>query len=308
MNEAKRNGAGGQPSAQKSEFVRRVGLYGGAALVFGALIYGGFIYPKSVDAEPGQLISMVEVHLKVVAMIPPDASKGGVDELRREHLEQARDLLDRFERAAPGMAIACEYRAFAATLEDKPVEAARYYREAIDRCETSGDDSTRQRLNLVRCVLSAQGTAAARQELEKIDEERRDSDWHVLLAKIEHEQGNKKGQSKALTAAFRAAGMNEKTQKIVADAAFDLGDAIALSCYTKLGKKDLSTWYRIAKLKVEIGELDSASKALARIRDKHPELLKELLERDQQFWNSHQTKGFNLLSGESRGTVASPSK
>jgi tetratricopeptide (TPR) repeat protein len=287
------------PHAMK---VRRAWLYSAGAAVAATLAYVGFIMPSN-EADPGTMIAIADLDLKVASTLSPHVQKKPeILELQRQHLQKARSRLDAVERAHPGLTITREYRAYASALEHDYSAAAQWYREALATQNIEPSKRIELRLNLSRVLLEVGDTAAANEQLDQVESSARDSAWWLVRAHVCDRSGDIAKRSEALQAAFAAANADEAKIKIIAETASDLGDDIGITCYEALEKKSAIDWYRLAKLKVRAGQFDTATEALVRVRQSKPELLQKLMSAEEAFWSRYEGEGFHRM--ESRTTEA----
>ncbi|MFQ5503835.1 MAG: tetratricopeptide repeat protein [Planctomycetota bacterium] len=274
----------------------RVLLYGIAILVAVALLVMGIVVPAVTGPDAGTLLGMAEVHLGMAEVTPLKDKSGRTMPFRAEQLAKAKEILEQVEEIAPGLGITREYRAYHAWIGGDMDEAARFYTEVL---RMSGDDPAMRHktlLNLAQVELVRKQAAAANAHLERIPTEERGLRWHLTSARIHDRQGRSEARSKALRAARTKAGSNQKEIKSIADFAFASGDEIALSCYETLQRKSPMDWYRIARLKMANGYIDSAKDALNHVREANPALLGELIKKDREIWEAYGVQGFSAES------------
>ncbi len=109
-----------------SKMAQRIAGYGGACLIAGGLVWGGFVY----EAEPDvlTLANSVEVQLRLMAMMPAKTEDGAPVAERERIVSTVEDYLDRIERQQPELVALREYRAVFAYLQGDSAAALGHYR------------------------------------------------------------------------------------------------------------------------------------------------------------------------------------
>ncbi|PIE24355.1 MAG: hypothetical protein CSA62_03480 [Planctomycetota bacterium] len=288
----------------RTMLIRRIVLYSLGSLSAAALIYACFY---QAEPDSGTQLSIAEEHLKVVQMIPAQTQDAKLVTLRKQQLAIVRERLEKAEELSPGLAITREMQAFSSVLEGDYKRAAEWYEEALGCADSSCKDRGEVSLNLARVRIELSRFPGALAALEGIEPANRGVRWWVTRAHLAHRQNNLAIRGSALRRAFRAAKNNESDRKIVAEAAFDLGDDIATSCYQSLSKKTAMDWYRLAQLKVRAGQFDTANEALVRVRQCKPKLFEQLISADEEFWSRYKAEGFHPM-GSQAIQAARPSK
>lgn len=261
-----------------------IALWTGASLVVGALVYGGFIYPRSVRADAGTLLSMCELHLGLAQQLP--LTDGVAKQQRKDNIDKALAILDDVEAESPGLSITSEFRGFAEWMRSDFEAAKRAYGEALSR---AGDDAAlRLRLenNLAAIDLESGKPERAIARLEGMENGRRDASTFIVEAQAWQAKGDAKKRSQALADGLRRAAKNQDANGIysIAEAAASLGDAIATSAFEELGAEHARARYRLAQLKINEGATDTATSMLEAIAKTAPEALKRWVSEDRGFW------------------------
>lgn len=288
---------------------RRLVLYGVASLTVVALVYGGFVYPKTVEAEPLTLLEIARLHLGLAQVIPEVDKTGKKLPFRGEHLDKAQEALDRAERSAPGLAITREFRAFKCWIEEDFDGAARWYREVLRNSAITEAATTKTLVNLAQVEVCAQRPDRAMRELEKVATGDRNSAWYFTRSQIHQSRRDAESRKADLCKAVELLEKGEQELlRVIANQSFDWGDDIALSCYEQLVHKDPLAWYRIARLKLAAGDTDSGLNALETAREKAPKLVADLMQQDAAFWQPYHDKGTMKRDRVETDATAQPGK
>jgi hypothetical protein len=232
--------------AQCNERARRIALYGAALVAFVGLGYGGFVW--NPEAEVGTLLGAVDSQLRFAAAMPTHDKDGQELSTRKTLLDSSREMLERVERQSPRDPIAWEYKAYLAWLEGDAAASAQIYGTARTFADCTAELQRCFLLNEARMWATAGDRARA-----------------VAVLRSE---SNVSGVDAGLL--FEELGERESAQR-----AFD---AVAAS--------DVRATYFTGRLKLRIGDTDTAvaavESALARDSGKTRELLRE----DAGLWRS----------------------
>ncbi|MEZ5989815.1 MAG: hypothetical protein R3F30_11965 [Planctomycetota bacterium] len=271
-------------------------LYGGAVLAVAALVWIGWVVPRSVEGESGARLSSAQAYLSMAAGIPTrdadgnrlaettDQRKKLAWKAREENLGKALDLLDQVEEQDPGMAITREMRGYACWLREDAAGTLRWYREALVTEDHGPDLAHRVRLHIARIELLGQRVDAAFQALAEVAEEDRGTEWWVVKAQAHHARQEGHQRSQALNEALQRAGNEDSSIRLVAAAAFEMSDAMAVTAYEALQDKSAADWYLVARLKMEGGQADRAHNALRKARDLDAAYTARLIRKDGRTW------------------------
>jgi tetratricopeptide (TPR) repeat protein len=279
-----------------SETRKNLTLYGGATFVVLLLVYFGWIYPKKFVDATGSLLSQAIGELDFAGRIPMVDKEGkplkrssnpkfvNVWKERQRLLDSSWAKLDKVEKQDPGLAVTMEMRAYFYWIQEDYENARKWYRDALESDNTGRDLVHRVRLNLARIDLVENRHDDALQALSAVEKTDRSSAWHVLEARIHHSKGDHGARSKALSQGYVRAGQEEKSLRLVANAAFEMSDDIAISCLESLNNKSASDFYILARLKMEASDPDSAHNALGEAGKLDPKLCAQLIQQDAKIW------------------------
>jgi len=279
-----------------SETRKNLTLYGGATFVVLLLVYFGWIYPQKFVGETGSLLSSAIGELDFAGRIPMADKEGKplkgssnpkfikVWKERKRLLDSSWAKLDKVEKQDPGLAVTREMRAYFYWIQEDYENARKWYRDALESDNTGKDLVYRVRLNLARIDLVENKHDDALQALFAVEKTDRSSEWHVLEARIHHSKGDESACSKALSQGYVRAGQEEKSLRLVANAAFEMSDDIAISCLEALNNKSASDFYVLARLKMEASDPDSAHNALGEAGKLDPKLCAQLIQQDAKIW------------------------
>lgn len=279
-----------------SETRKNLTLYGGATCVVLVLVYFGWIYPKKFVDATGSLLSSAIGELDFANRIPMVDKDGnrlenssnpkfvGVWKERKRLLDSSWSKLDKVEKQDPGLALTREMRAYYFWIQKDYANARKWYRQALESDNTGKDLVHRVRLNLARLDLVEGKHDDALQALSAVEKSDRGSEWYVLEARIHHSKGDQKARSEALANGYQRAGQEEKLLRLVANAAFEMSDDIAISCLESLNNKSASDYYVLARLKMEASDPDSAHNALGEAGKLDPRLCARLIKQDAKVW------------------------
>lgn len=268
---------------------QRVLEYAGSAVVVATLGYLGFFY--SVDADYMTLLGAANSHAEGALLIGPDARGKHGQLLRKELLDQAADLVERAEASAPGIAQACEVRAFITSLRGEHLAAAALYAEARTLLSCGREMRDDLVLNQVRALLQGQRPDRG---LELLDAEtagllsQNETVARHLRARALRQSG-RLGEAHDLAIEIWNADTKGGVESILAGQLLEqLGDLIAAeAAYEKATSSEPIANYFIACLKVRGGQLDRGVEMLERaVSDARRETLR-LLRRDRELWSRH---------------------
>jgi len=279
-----------------SETRKNLLLYGGATCVILLLVYFGWIYPKSFKNETGSLLSSAIAEFDFAGRIPIQDKDGNdleeskdprfvkVWKERRRLLDAGWKKLDMVEKQDPGLAITREMRGYFYWIQKDYTKARVWYRKALASQNTGKDLIQRVRLNLARLDLVEKQHDRALETLASVAKSDRTSEWYVLEARIYESNGDAKARSKALVQGYQRAGQEEKSLRLVANAALQMSDDIATSCLEALNNKSASDYYLIARLKMEASDPDRAHNALSEAAKLDSKLCARLIQQDAKVW------------------------
>ncbi len=290
----------------RRETAKRVLLYGFGTAVVSGLIWAGFWYPKSVEADPGTKLAIAELHLKFAQVIPEKDRQGNPVPFRAQQLAAARKILAQVEREAPGLAITAEFSAFAAWIEGDMAQAEAAYRRVLERSRDDPELHRRTLLNIAQVCYLQKAYGRAEEALASIPAGGRDTRWYLLAARIANARGRESERDAAFERAWRSAGSDLDAQKFCTSVAFEWSHDKALSCLESIEHKDAEVWYRIAALKVEAGDFDRGRDALDRSHHADPKRLAGLISTDREFWKEQEGRGFKSRYLAAGGVPAGP--
>ncbi len=289
------------------ERTKNILLYGSGGILAALLVYGGFIYPATVEADPGTKLAIAEFHLKFAEAIPEMDRDGAKVEVRSKHIREARKILAEVERAAPGLAITAEFGAYASWIEGDMSAAEAGYREVLKRAGSDEGLRNRTWMNIAQVLHLNGKPEKARRVLAKVPSDSRDCRWHLLSAKTWQALGDTERRDAEVAKALKAAGNDLDLKKYCSAVISEWSHAAALSCLEALENKDAEVWYRIALLKVENGDFDNGRDALERSNHADPRRFSILMNQDREFWERQGGRGFKSRFLE-KERPASPSK
>lgn len=279
-----------------SETRKNLALYGGATILVLLLVYFGWIYPKSFENQTGSLLSSAIAELDFAGRLPMVDKDGNSLETsknpklikaweeRKRLLDGALAKLDMVEKQDPGLAITREMRAYYYWIQKDHAKAREWYQKAMASQNTGEDLVFRVRLNLARLDLVEKKYDDALQALTAVQKRDRTSEWYVLQARIHESKGDKSARSASLRLGYQRAGEEEKSLRLLANAAFQMSDDIAASCLESLNNKTVNDYYLLARLKMEAADPDSAHNALGEAGKLDPKLCALLIQRDAEIW------------------------
>jgi tetratricopeptide (TPR) repeat protein len=279
-----------------SETRKNLALYGGATFIVLLLVYFGWIYPKSFENQTGSLLSSAVAELDFAGRIPMVDKDGNSLETskspklikawkeRKRLLDGALSKLEMVEKQDPGLAITREMHAYYYWIQKDYSNAREWYQKALASQNTGEDLVFRVRLNLARLDLVEKKHTDALQALAAVEKNHRTSEWYVLQAKVHESKGDKEARSASLRLGYQSAGQEEKSLRLLANAAFQMSDDIAVSCLESLNKKTANDYYLLARLKMEASDPDSAHNALGEAGRLDPKLCARLIRQDAEIW------------------------
>lgn len=271
------------PTKTSSSLGANLAFWGGAVILAGALIYGGFIYPKSVKADAGTLFSIAKLHLGLAETIPVDKAGSGE---RQENIARALAVLDDIEESRPGLAITEEFRGFAHWLAGDYAAARRVYASALERAGDDKELCTKIRSNLASIELTDGSPDKAIAQLGAIPDAERNSAVWITSARAWQAKGDHQKRTASLESGLRDALEKGDDREIfaIAEGAASLGDGIATSAFERLAPANQRAGYRLAQLKIMDGDTDSATSILKTVGTKAPKDLKRWIQQDHAFW------------------------
>lgn len=288
-----------------NETLKRTLLYGSGAVLTLGLVYAGFIYPKTVMADPGTLLGIAELNIGYAERLNSSGAGEKIHAFREERLREAEKRLDQVEKVMPGLAITREMRGFADWVREDFEGAEGWYRETLKVC---GDDeamAAKTRKNLAEILIIRKKGKEALGFLDQVKEKDRDTRWYLVTARAHHLLGDKEARNASWKSALKLAGSDREKKKYCGDVVAEWDRDKALSCYESIAKKDVYTFYRISSLKISGGEPDSAGDALRRAASLNKRVLALLIRRDRTFWDKWDKEGMwkGILQGGAKGSA-----
>jgi hypothetical protein len=293
-----------------NDTLKRTFLYGSGAVLTLGFIYAGFIYPKTVSADPGTLLSIAELNIGFAERLNSAGAGEKIHRFREERLREAEKRLDQVEKVAPGLAITREMRGFADWVREDFKGAEHWYRETLHVCQDDKAMVSKTRMNLSEILVIRKKGEEALQVLKKVGKDDRTTRWFLVNARAHHLLGETKAREASWDAALKKAGSDIEKKKYCGDVVSEWNRDKALSCYQSISKKDVYTFYRISSLKISGGEPDSAGDALRRAASLNKSILALLIRRDRAFWDKWDKEGMwkGILQGGAEGNAkADPS-
>ncbi len=288
-----------------NEALKRTTLYGSGAVLTLGLIYAGFIYPKSVSADPGTLLGIAELNIGFAERLNSAGAGEKIHQFREERLREAEKRLDQVEKVAPGLAITREMRGFADWVREDFEGAEHWYRETLEACKDDAPMTAKTRMNLSEILVIRKKAKEALKTLGKVGEELRSTRWFLVNARAHNQVGEFNARDASWKAALKQAGLDVEKKKYCGDVVAEWDRDKALSTYQSIPKKDVYTFYRISSLKISGGEPDSAGDALRRAASLNKSVLALLIRRDKAFWEKWDKEGMwkGILQGGAKGNA-----
>ncbi len=293
-----------------NEALKRTILYGSGAVLTLGLIYAGFIYPKTVSADPGTLLGIAELNIGYAERLNSAGAGDKIHQFREERLQEAEKRLDEVEKVAPGLAITREMRGFADWVREDFKGAEHWYRETLEVCKDDLPMAAKTRMNLSEILVIRKKAMEALETLKQVGEDKRSTRWFLVKARAHNQIGDAKARDASWKAALEKAGSDAEKKKYCGDVVAEWNRDKALSTYESISNKDVYTFYRISSLKISGGEPDSAGDALRRAASLNKSVLALLIRRDKAFWEKWDKEGMwkGILQGGAKGNAkADPS-
>ncbi|GEM_PF-2655701 len=286
-----------------NEALKRTFLYGSGAVLTLGLIYAGFIYPKTVSADPGTLLSIAELNIGFAERLNSTGAGDKIIKFREERLREAEKRLDQVEKVAPGLAITRELRGFADWVREDFEGAEHWYRETLEACKDDLPLAVKTLENLSEILVIRKKGLEALEVLKKVRPENRRTRWFLVNARAQNLLGNAEARDASWKAALKEAGTDREKKKYCGDVVAEWDRNKALSTYQSIPEKDVYTFYRISSLKISGGEPDSAGDALRRAASLNKKVLSFLIRRDRAFWDKWDKEGIwkGILQGGAKG-------
>ncbi len=294
---------------------RRVWLYGCAASAALALGYGGFLY----EAEPdfGQLLSSVNVELRLAGSMPAVDKDGVPVQARAELLAAAGRELARARRQRPDSPLLLEFEGYRASLLGQPRAAAAFYRQAMNApgCEPAQRDVLA--FNEARMLAAAGDHAAAIAALDAAQAfvaEGLQAQCMVERAELRI-TASQRGTAGAETLLADARALLLQAERRDAPMAWvqagnaheAMGDhELAFSAYCKAAAAGPAAWGFAARLKLRLGDVDTARELFERAVEAAPAEMRRLVREDPSAWQALPEAA--RLAGQATTGLATPGR
>ena len=187
-----------------------------------------------------------------------------------------------------GTAIARETRAYIASLRGDHAAAARLYAEAIELPDSAPEQHGRLILNQAAALSDAGDHSGAVSLLDRSQGQLRDGEIarsrvlevHALARRGDHDEARRRALS------FAEADHTEPSDLLCAAALLeDLEDWEAAETVYRRTEDDPATMnYCLARLKIRVGQIDSAFRLLKRATESSRSTVARLLQRDRALW------------------------
>lgn len=268
--------------------LRRVALYGGALVVLAGL--GFVVATTSRDADVLTLLSSSDVQLRMAHGMPAADKDGAPLPARAQLVAAAQQNLRDVERIQPGLASCAEFLGFAASLQGDFAGAADWYGAAIGRADAGAEQKDVLAFNRARMLAKAgQGEAALQcfaQHAASLDA-RYGNQRALEQAEILRQLG-RTDEARATLRAVVTGGAATVSDTLQAGAAcIALGDAEqAADLLTQVASDAPFANYHLARLKLQLGAVDSSFDHLARAAQALPTEVKRALREDANAWSA----------------------
>ncbi|MCR9243383.1 MAG: hypothetical protein NXI31_00015 [bacterium] len=269
-----------------NQTVSRALLYGGAVAALAGIGIGMAVVESEADTMT--MLSSADVQLRLAYGIPATDKNGQPMPAREQMIRESIDLLERAEKATPGMAVTAEFRGFAHMLQGEFAEAAVCYARARD-CDDCGDE---QRdvlaFNEARMLRRAGRHEAALATFEE----------HAVALDSRFGAQRRIEQAAVLRETERHAEASQVLASVLADTTVEpmawvqagqelmlLGDtAGAETAFRQAVEQAPLADYYLAQLKLAAGEVDSAFESLERAVAGAPADVRRLVREDPDAW------------------------
>lgn len=285
----------------------RFTVYPTAAAIVGALGWVAFGY--RAEADFATLIGSASIHAELAASIPADTPKPEGQALRKKLIADAYGWLARAERVESDSSAACQIRAFLASTEGRPLDAAMLYR----KCRTLENCTPEQHAPLAmheaRALSNAGRFGEALEVLAQstgdLAEDQRPA-RDLLRARILWRGGQHDAAIGAIEAVV-AVGVEgsescrEGASMLEAMGAYGPSEAAWRKSETVAELEQ----YHVARLKVRAGDVETARETLERAAGSgNPEVLRRMTQDDRLWIAALGEKRYQELSGSAASEPA----
>ncbi|MBL9079841.1 MAG: tetratricopeptide repeat protein [Planctomycetes bacterium] len=271
-----------------NELQKRSLLYGIGSMVLGGLGIAWGVGRASADVMT--LLSSADVQLRLAYGIPAKDQQGRPLDAREKMITEAEDYLAQVERVQPGMAVTAEFQGFAAMLRGRWQDAATAYR----RARGCGDCGAEQRdillFNEARMLAQAgsreQAVALFEQNAAALDT-RFGHQRSIEQAAVLRELGRRTDAERLLDAVMRD-GAAAPMASLQAGQQYErLGHpAKAEAMFTRAAAGVPIADYHLARLKLQLGEVDTSLQLLERAAQALPAEVRRRIREDAEAWQA----------------------
>lgn len=271
--------------AHNNHKARRVGLYGAAALVLGGLVYGGFIY--RVEPDVLTILGSADLYLRVAAILPENGKDGRPLAVREENLHRVEDAIAEVERREPGLSVSRQFSAYVAYLRKDHASALRLYGEALSARDFQEAQRPRILLDMAKLHQELKQDDQALQILAGLKVGPAIAAEAALVQACILRGRNQVAEAAASLKALASVEVEQggvliECAQLLAElgelpAAAELAGRAATRC-------DAIGLYRIARLKFEAGQVDTALTMLDQAVRADSETVQATLKRDLAVW------------------------
>lgn len=268
------------------EIQKRALLYGGAALVLGALGIACTVGRSGADVMT--LLSSADVQLRLAHAIPAKDQHGAELSSRLDMIADAEKNLALVERMEPGKAVTAEFLGFALMLRGRYEEAAACYARART-CADCGDEQRDILLfNQARMLAKAgrrEAALAAFASGGKALDARFGHQRSLEEATILRELGLRHDAEQRLDAIARDASAPPMASLQAGLEYFELGhDDKAQTAFERAAAAVPIADYHLARLKLRRGEVDTCMQLLERVSRVMPAEVRRRIQQEPDAW------------------------